>query len=101
VKQVAKTVLDALNILHRSGFVHTGTSFNHIHLRYQTNPITDIKPSNVLVNMKEDSDHYEDGIGTAVFRSPEAQLEMNWNRSTDIWSFGAMVSGRVFIYSIY
>lgn len=35
-----------------------------------------------------------DGIGTAIFRSPEAQLQMRWSCATDIWSFGAMASSR-------
>jgi len=31
-------------------------------------------------------------IGAAIFRSPEAILELRWGQSTDIWSFGATVS---------
>ena len=36
----------------------------------------------------------EDGhvIGAAVFRSPEAMLNLKWGIATDIWSFGATVS---------
>jgi serine/threonine protein kinase len=78
--------------------------------------LTDIKPSNVLVNygndetnrftdiqlcdfestVKDDSKHALDGaqIGTAMFRSPEAHLEMRWGTPTDIWSFGTMASSR-------
>lgn len=33
-----------------------------------------------------------DGIGAAIFRSPEASLHLPWGPSTDIWSFGATVS---------
>ncbi|EFR03927.1 serine/threonine protein kinase [Nannizzia gypsea CBS 118893] len=75
----------------------------------------DIKPSNVLVNYRQenkegsrfsdvqladfgstvhkDSDYARRGdpIGTAIFRNPEAQLEMTWDTSTDIWSFGTML----------
>lgn len=41
-----------------------------------------------------DSGHAKDGdqIGTPIFRSPEAQLEMRWDTATDIWSFATMVS---------
>jgi serine/threonine protein kinase len=75
---------------------------------------TDIKLSNVLVNygkdannrfadvklcdlestVKDDCEYALEGapIGTAIFRSPEAQLNMRWGTPTDIWSFGAMVS---------
>lgn len=73
----------------------------------------DVKPSNVLVNygqgesrftdvqladfgstVHENSIHAQRGdpIGTPIFRSPEAQLEMKWGTATDIWSFGAMAS---------
>ncbi|CEJ62476.1 Putative Serine/threonine protein kinase [Penicillium brasilianum] len=93
VKYVAHRVLEALSVLHQEGFVHT-----------------DIKPSNGLVNngkdgsrFKEvqladfgstvhmDSAHARDGdsIGTPIFRSPEAHLQMRWDTATDIWSFGA------------
>lgn len=33
-----------------------------------------------------------DSIGTPIFRSPEAHLQMRWDTATDIWSFGAMES---------
>ncbi|KAL4934760.1 hypothetical protein BDV06DRAFT_208308 [Aspergillus oleicola] len=90
---VARKVLEALAVLHDEGFVHT-----------------DIKPSNVLVNYGQldsrftevqladfgstvhvDSVHAQRGdpIGTPIFRSPEAHLEMKWGTATDIWSFGA------------
>lgn len=41
-----------------------------------------------------DSAHARDGdsIGTPIFRSPEAHLQMRWAPATDIWSFGAMAS---------
>jgi serine/threonine protein kinase len=41
-----------------------------------------------------DSAHARDGdsIGTPIFRSPEAHLQMRWDTATDIWSFGAMTS---------
>ncbi|KAL4820711.1 kinase-like domain-containing protein [Aspergillus spinulosporus] len=96
VKFVAKKVLEALAVLHDEGFVHT-----------------DIKPSNVLVNYGQhgfrftdvqladfgstvhvDSVHAQRGdpIGTPIFRSPEAHLQMKWDTATDIWSFGTMAS---------
>jgi hypothetical protein len=41
----------------------------------------------------EDSQHARDGdaIGTAIFRSPEAHLQMAWGIPTDVWSFGTTV----------
>ncbi|RDW79310.1 Serine protein kinase [Aspergillus mulundensis] len=93
---VARKVLEALAVLHDEGFIHT-----------------DIKPSNVLVNYSQldlrfrdvqladfgstvhvESVHAQRGdpIGTPIFRSPEAHLQMKWSTATDIWSFGATAS---------
>lgn len=40
-----------------------------------------------------DSTHAQHGdeIGTPIFRSPEAHLQIKWDTATDIWSFGTMV----------
>lgn len=74
-----------------------------------------MKPDNVLVNYSNGSPRFsnvelgdcgdtyqvtpnadpkEDGhiIGAAIFRSPEAMLNLRWGTATDIWSFGATVS---------
>ncbi|KAM5507735.1 hypothetical protein McanMca71_001003 [Microsporum canis] len=94
VKFVARKVLEGLSVLHEEGFVHT-----------------DIKPSNVLVNYGKDARFKDvqladfgstvhvdstyaqrgDPIGTPIFRSPEAHLQMKWGTSTNIWSFGALL----------
>ena len=41
-----------------------------------------------------DSPHAKDGdiIGAAIFRSPEAMLNMTWGTATDIWSLGTTAS---------
>lgn len=73
----------------------------------------DVKPNNVLVNyadesqqqiteaqladfgstVSEKSGHAKDGddIGSPIFRSPEAQMQLPWTTATDIWSFGVTV----------
>ncbi|KAF1951620.1 kinase-like protein [Byssothecium circinans] len=94
IKFVARGVLEALNIFHEAGYVHT-----------------DIKPDNILVNygnganrfsevelgdcadayrVDPNADPFEVGhiIGAAIFRSPEANLQFRWGTATDIWSFG-------------
>jgi serine/threonine protein kinase len=81
------------------------------------NNCIDIKPGNILVNETTEAEqqqitevqladfgstvsqtcgHATDGedIGTAIYRSPEAQLQMPWTTATDIWSFGIMVCCR-------
>lgn len=40
-----------------------------------------------------------DSIGTPMFRSPEAHLQMSWGTTTDIWSFGAMASFKLSFYT--
>ncbi len=72
-----------------------------------------MKPSNILVNFGSgadrrfadavladcdsavhvDSSFAREGklIGAAIFRSPEAHLQLRWSTSTDIWSFGTTV----------
>ncbi|KAL9128235.1 MAG: hypothetical protein Q9217_003051 [Psora testacea] len=94
-------------------YVHTG-----IVQSAQTSPDTvsnwpvDIKPDNVLVNngtapdrfnevqlgdcgdafmIDPNASPFEEGhvIGAAIFRSPEAMLNLRWRAPTDIWSFGA------------
>lgn len=100
---VARGVLEALNVIHEAGYVHT-----------------DIKPNNILANYGDDggnrfsevelgdcediyrvdpnADVFEEGhiIGAAIFRSPEANLQLRWGTPTDIWSFGATLISLIF-----
>ena len=83
-----------------------------LHGHYLALIVSDIKPSNVLVNydpvdghitdvqladlestVSENSRHAIEGdpIGTPIFRSTEAILQMRWGTATDVWSFGTMV----------
>ncbi|KAF2871969.1 kinase-like domain-containing protein [Massariosphaeria phaeospora] len=100
VKHVAKGVLEALRVMHEDGCVHA-----------------DVKPKNILVNygksgsrfqevqladlggsVSEDSEYAKEGeeMGTPIFRSPEAQLQLQWGPPTDIWSLGATVNFHMF-----
>lgn len=58
------------------------------------NRFTDVQLADFGSTVHKDSGYARDGdsIGTPIFRSPEAHLQMRWGTSTDIWSFGAMVS---------
>lgn len=77
----------------------------------------DVKPSNILINRPETDEglgeitdaqlsDLEDAVpedhpvarsgktvGTLPYASPENLLRIPWTTSTDIWSFGASVSG--------
>ncbi|KAF2225503.1 kinase-like domain-containing protein [Elsinoe ampelina] len=100
IKFVAQGVLLALDVLHEDGFVHT-----------------DVKPSNILVDLDPDSDRITnvqladlestvpqdskyaiegDPIGTSMFRSPEAALQMRWGQPTDVWSFGTTMISLIY-----
>ena len=123
VKLVAKGVLEALRALHAEGYIHTGEP-TALHQSMARFPITDdqadVKPNNVLVNyadesqrqitevqladfgstVSEKSGHAKDGddIGSPIFRSPEAQMQLPWTTATDIWSFGVTVGPFGLIY---
>lgn len=116
IKFVARNVLQALEALHSRGYVHGGIAQNApTKLHTIPNKPTDIKPDNILVNYGTAPDRFsevqlgdcgeaiivdpkaspfEEGhvIGAAIFRSPEAMLNLRWRTPTDIWSFGATVS---------
>lgn len=116
VKLVARGVLEALQVLHADGFVHTGelAVFSYAFaIKSGADDQADVKPNNVLVNyadeskrqitevqladfgstVSEESGHAQDGddISTPIFRSPEAQMQLPWTTATDIWSFGVTV----------
>lgn len=115
---MARRVLEALDALHSEGFVHTGIVLTFNKIEYYLQILIDIKPSNILVNygsneevrftdvqlcdfgstVPEDSEYALNGdpIGTPIFRSPEAHIQMRWGKPTDIWSFGATVSTSLF-----
>lgn len=114
VKYVSWKVLQALAVLHESGYVHTGFSLSKMIQSSLTNTPIDIKLDNVLVNYGgnshenrftdarladlENTVHIEsefcrnrDLIGASFWRSPEAQLGLQWGPATDIWSLGTLV----------
>ncbi|PWY93227.1 kinase-like protein [Aspergillus sclerotioniger CBS 115572] len=93
VEYVAKSVLNALAVLHREGFVHTDIKPSNILVNYQQSEVrfSDVQLADFGSTVHIDSPYARDGdeIGTPIFRSPEAQLQMRWGTATDIWSFGA------------
>ncbi|RAK92081.1 kinase-like protein [Aspergillus costaricaensis CBS 115574] len=105
LKYVAKNVLEALQVLHDDGYVHT-----------------DIKPSNILVNygngksrfsdvqladcggvVPTDSEYAKDGVhtGTSLFRAPEVHLEIPWGTAADIWSFGVTLINQIWGFNFH
>ncbi|PYI08868.1 serine/threonine protein kinase [Aspergillus sclerotiicarbonarius CBS 121057] len=95
VKYVAKRVLSALAVLHREGYVHTDIKPSNILVNYQQGEVRfrDVQLADFGSTVHIDSPYAQNGdeIGTPIFRSPEAQLQMRWGTATDIWSFGATI----------
>ncbi|QKX54789.1 uncharacterized protein TRUGW13939_01878 [Talaromyces rugulosus] len=48
----------------------------------------------IVSTVPSESSYAKDGdlIGAPIWRSPEAQLRLSWDTSTDIWSFGALLT---------
>ncbi|KAK4044633.1 kinase-like domain-containing protein [Parachaetomium inaequale] len=104
-RYVGSCVLRALRAMHAVGYIHT-----------------DVKPGNILVNLREDGGGGDDmrfgdvcladlgdalatdsveatsgyPYGTPVFRSPEATLMMPFTTAHDIWSFGATMISLIY-----
>ncbi|GIK02312.1 hypothetical protein Aspvir_006361 [Aspergillus viridinutans] len=100
LKHVARCILEALNVLHEDGYVHT-----------------DVKPDNIFVNYREGDNRFSDvqlgdlggacstnsaiakegtPIGAPMWSSPEVIMETPWNTATDIWSFGAVLISLIY-----
>ncbi|KAL3420436.1 serine threonine protein kinase [Phlyctema vagabunda] len=96
IKFVAKRVLQALQALHEDGYTHTDIKPDNILVDYGDGPsrFADVQLADCGDVCRIDSEEYlkvgVDGshIGAAIFRSPEAMLQLRWGPSTDIWSFG-------------
>jgi hypothetical protein len=49
------------------------------------------------VPLTDEPDEDKPIIGTAIFRSPEANFCLRWGTATDIWSLGATVSNSMWV----
>ncbi|OJD23075.1 serine/threonine protein kinase [Blastomyces percursus] len=100
IKYVSKRVLTALRLLHEDGFVHTDVKMDNVLVNFAPSSqgeseqrFTDIQLADLESTVHITSRYCQecDGIGTPIWRSPEAQLGLQWGPPTDIWSFGTMV----------
>ncbi|OOG00106.1 hypothetical protein ASPCADRAFT_393817 [Aspergillus carbonarius ITEM 5010] len=95
IKYVSKKILEALAVLHENGYVHTDVKLDNVLVNYGSNGqrFTDIQLADLENTVHVDSKFCKDRecIGAPVWRSPEAQMGLQWGPPTDIWSFGIMV----------
>ncbi|RMZ85263.1 hypothetical protein DV738_g379, partial [Chaetothyriales sp. CBS 135597] len=95
IKFIARRILEALSSLHEDGIVHTDVKPNNILLDFDKDgtKVVEAKLSDCgdAWNIGHDINPKGEGhiIGAAIFRSPEAMLQLRWATPTDIWSFGA------------
>ncbi|KAJ9192486.1 hypothetical protein DTO164E3_8315 [Paecilomyces variotii] len=99
IRYVSKRILEALKVLHDDGYVHTDIKMDNVLVNYaspqtgDTQRFSDVQLADLESTVSVTSDFCKDRdeIGTPIWRSPEAQLGLQWGPPTDIWSFGAMV----------
>ncbi|KAH7139421.1 kinase-like domain-containing protein [Dendryphion nanum] len=100
VKFVAKGVLESLKTLHENGYVHTDIKPKNVLINYGTgnNRIKEVQLADLGGSLPLDSKFLKEGeeMGTEVFRSPEAQLQLGLGPPMDIWAFGATVIGLLY-----
>ncbi|GAB1312492.1 hypothetical protein MFIFM68171_02702 [Madurella fahalii] len=91
IKQVAKCVLQALDVLHKDGLVHTDVKLDNIFVNHgQGERFSTIQLGDCGGVVSQDSKFAKEGhlIGAGFTRSPEATFQVHWGTATDIWSFG-------------
>ncbi|SPQ24303.1 efde4d8b-ad32-4ca6-a2f4-90d746543e82 [Thermothielavioides terrestris] len=99
IKQVAKCVLQALQVLHKDGLVHTDVKLDNIFVNHgQDQRFSTIQLGDCGGVVSEDSDFAKEGhlIGAAFTRSPEATFQLPWGTATDIWSFGNAILSLIY-----
>lgn len=111
IKHVSRNILNALSVLHDENLVHTGMIL-HLFITWLI-LFKDFKLDNVFVKLSQDSnDRFDDiqlgdlggcvpadsdwatsgtQVGTPMWSAPELLMEIPWNTSADIWSFGTIV----------
>ncbi|PGH23474.1 STE/STE20 protein kinase [Polytolypa hystricis UAMH7299] len=100
IRYVSKKILEELKVLHEDGYVHTDIKIDNILVNYAPPPqsedgqrFTDVQLADLETTVHVTSSFCKDrdGIGTPIWRSPEAQMGLQWGPPTDIWSFGVIV----------
>ncbi|OTA57507.1 kinase-like protein [Hypoxylon sp. EC38] len=88
IKQVAKTILEALQVLHQDGLVHTDIKLDNVFANHGQDGqrFSTIQLGDCGGVVTQDSQFAREGhlIGAAITRSPEASFQLHWGTATDI-----------------
>ncbi|WQF82180.1 Putative protein kinase [Colletotrichum destructivum] len=100
IKQIARCVLEALQVLHDDWMVHTDIKLDSIFVNHGQGDqrFSDIQLGDCGGVVTQHSTFAREGhlIGTGLTRSPEATLQLPWGTATDIWSFGNAILSLLF-----
>ncbi|PYI07608.1 putative serine/threonine protein kinase [Aspergillus sclerotiicarbonarius CBS 121057] len=100
LKCVARSILEALNVLHNDGYVHTDVKLDNIFVNYKEgeNRFSEIQLGDLGTCYPADSSIARKGtpVGAAMWSSPEVLMETPWNTATDIWSFGTVLVSLIY-----
>ncbi|OJJ42210.1 hypothetical protein ASPZODRAFT_77432 [Penicilliopsis zonata CBS 506.65] len=100
LKYVAKHVLEALNVLHENGYVHTDVKPDNVFVNYQEGEIrfSQVQLGDLGSTCPSSSEIATQGIpiGAPIWTSPEVIMETPWNTASDIWSFGSMLISLIY-----
>ncbi|KAH9213715.1 putative serine/threonine protein kinase [Leptodontidium sp. 2 PMI_412] len=92
IKYVARNILEAIQVLHKDGYVHTDIKPNNVVVNYGSgeNRFAEVQLADFGGTVSIESEFARDGVptGTSLFRAPEVHLEIPWGTAADIWSFG-------------
>ncbi|KAK3986835.1 kinase-like protein [Cladorrhinum sp. PSN332] len=95
IKQVARSILEVLRLLHKDGMVHTDIKLDNVFVNYGESHqrFSEIQLGDFGGVVSQDSKFAKDGhlVGAVFTRSPENMLQLPWGTATDIWSFGTAV----------
>ncbi|KAL3711217.1 hypothetical protein TMatcc_005015 [Talaromyces marneffei ATCC 18224] len=100
LKFVARCILEALSVLHKEGYVHTGKWLPIFPQRSANsdNRFSEVQLGDLGGCYSVDSEFAKRGtpVGAAMWSSPEVIMETPWNTATDIWSFGAVLISLIY-----
>ncbi|KAM7217299.1 CTD kinase subunit alpha, partial [Rhypophila decipiens] len=99
IKQVAKSVLQALVAIHEKGYIHGDVKTGNVFVNLGKQPgeprFTAIKLGDFILQRRDQQSHSQRQMGFPAgaprSRSPESHLRLPSGQPTDIWSFGNLI----------